>query len=267
MSHKRLKVKSRELLLANSNHLCLVIAVIIAFTLGVMPLIALYLVGDVITEGVFYVIFLATVALLFIPLITGIYRMAGLAHEHKAYGIIDIFYAFSSVENYIRVLLVNLFCLIKLLIPIMAGVVWFAIISLILKNVVGSVWIAAVSAVLVGASTLPLTKRFYAVSFFTLVEEKNFLNAIKLSAHYTKGRAIRLTLVTLKFLPVTILSIIALMVPFVIYNFPFIICLYSVVCGELKREHERENDKIEIMNDKCPKAYAEGVEEINEQHS
>ena len=39
------------------------------------------------------------------------------------------------------------------------------------------------------------------------------------------------------------------MVPFVIYNFPFIICLYSVVCGELKREHERENDKIEIMND------------------
>lgn len=267
MSHKRLKGKSRELLSANSNHLCLVIALIIAFTFGIMLWFALYLVGDFISDGLFAALILLIGFLLFLPLITGIYRMAGLAYGHKDYGIIDVFYAFSSVKNYIRVFLINLLGLVKLLIPVLAGCVWFGVWAVILENISGSEWISAFSAVLVGVITLPPLKRFYAVNYLVCVEDMGVIGAIKLSIRSTKKRSIKLALATAKFLPITVLSVIPIMVPYVIYNFPFRACLYSVICGELKSEYDRENGIIEIKNDKCPETIASGVEEINEQHS
>lgn len=264
MSHKRLKGKSIELLLASSNHFSLVLSVIIAFTLGVMPMMALYLLGDVISDDTFTVLLLLFVIFLFIPLITGIYRMAGLAYWHKEYGIVDVFFAFSSFKNYFRVFLVNAFGIIKNLIPLLAGFIWFGLLAAFLKDVKGAEWIALLSAIAVGMTTLPLVKRFYAVSFLVCVEEMGFVGAIKRSLSYTKGKSIKLALATVRFLPVTVLSFIAIMVPFVVYNFPFRICLYSVICGELKSEYEREHKICEIKNDICPEVISEGVEEINE---
>lgn len=264
MSHKRLKVKSRELMMAESNYFSLLIATIIAFAFGIMPLMVVYLIEDVITEDILLTLIIAFFVFLFVPLVTGIYRMSGLAFSHKEYGIADVFYAFSSVKIYFRVLLVNLFGFIKLLIPFVAGFISFIVFSLLLQGVEDIEWLSFLLAVCVGVLTLPLVKRFYVISYLTCVEDMSFACALKSSVRYTKGKSVRLAFLTLGFLPVTVLSFIAIMVPFVIYVFPFRTCLYSVICGELKRDYERISFNNEIKNDICPEVISEGVEEINE---
>ena len=186
--------------------------------------------------------------------------MAGLAYNHERFGIIDVFYAFSSLKNYFRVLFVDLLGLIKLVISVMVGIIWFAIVSTILENVKGIEPLIALSAVAVALLTLPLGKRFYAVSYLMCTEEMGPINAIKFSWRYTKRRSVKLTILGVRFFFTSLLSILALMVPFLIYNFPFRISLYSVICGELKRDYER---KI-IDENICREAIASGVEEINE---
>ena len=266
MSYKRSKGKAKELLFANGNHFVFVIAFVIAITMCVMPLVALTIVGDVISDGLLGAIFYISLLILFAPLVSGLYRMAGLAYNRKEFGIIDIFYAFSSIKNYFRVLLVDIIVLFKLVIPVLTGLGWFAIWSTVFTSVLGVKPLIAVSAVAVALLTLPLIKRLYAVSYLVCTEEMGVVSAIKCSWRYTKDRSIKLTLAGFSFLPESFLSAIALMVPFLIYNFPFRLCLYSVICGELKRESERKTIN-EFQNDICPEAIASGVEDINEQHS
>lgn len=266
MSHKMIKCKARELLSANENHFIFVISFVIAIAMGVLPLIALWIVGDLISEDIFTAIFLGCLLFLLAPLVTGIYRMSGLAYNHKEFGIADIFYAFSSFKNYLRVLLVDVIGLLKLIIPFFVGIICFSVFSAVFSTVKSITPLIVFLSVLVALLVLPWFKRFYAVSYLVCTEEMKITSAIKYSWRYTKRKSIKLARLDVCFLPMSVLSALALMVPFFIYNFPFRLCLYSVICGELKREAENKKTN-EIQNAICPEIVSSGVEEINEQHS
>ena len=136
--------------------------------------------------------------------------------------------------------------------------------SLILSNIVFIILPFVLTSILL---FLPLCKKFYAVSFLVLGEGEGVFAAIKRSWTCTKGTSMRLSLIELRLLPATVLSLAFLMLPFMLYVFPLRLCLYSVICGDMKNENMRKSDNYKIQNDICPEASAEGVEEINEQYS
>ena len=189
--------------------------------------------------------------------------MAGLAYFHKDYAIIDVFYAFSSLKSYLKAIFVAFLGFLKLIIPASVGLVGYAIVYSILGNANVSTIVAIIVGILVAVVIFVFAGRFYAVSYLIYVEEMTVLDAVKFSFRYTKGVTFRLTLTVARFLPLTLLSFVALMLPFLIYNFPFRLCLYPVICGELKREYERKGQISEIVND-SPTILSAGVEDINE---
>lgn len=267
MSYKRLKGKARELLIANGNNFVFIISFIIAVSMGLLPLLALSFLRDAISEGTFAALFIALILFMLAPLILGVYRIAGLAYNHKEYGITDVFYAFSSVKNYFRAIFVVIIGLLKIIIAGIICIFCYAILSAVFGEVAGIKLPLMLASISVALLTLAFANRFYPLSYLICTKEMGIISAVKNSWRYTKGKTLKLTVLIVRALPVTLLSAIALMVPFMIYNFPFRISLYSVTCGELGRSYENKNIKIEIQNTICPEAIGSGVEEINEQHS
>jgi hypothetical protein len=267
MSYKRLKGKARELLLANGNHFSLVIAFIIVAATCAMSIVALTIINDFIFDGAVTLLLFTFFFFMVSPMLSGLYRMAGFAYPHKEYAIIDVFYAFSTLKNYLRVLFVSLVELLKLIVPAFVGLVGYAILFSILGHTAISALIAVIAGILAAIAVFVFGKRFYAVSYLVYVEEMTVAAAIKNSFRYTKGISLKLTLIGARFLPMTILSFVALMLPFLVYNFPFRLCLYPVICGELKLDYERKSQISEIVNDICPAILSAGVEDINEQDS
>lgn len=268
---RSLKRKARELLYAGQNHLELIISIIIAVTFCVVPIVACYLASEVIDENVLDILLMAIEIFISIPLFSGIYRMIGLAFKNKEYGLIDIFWAFSSIKNYFKVIFMNFISFLKTITPLSIGF----ILSTVAVEILGNLNIMHELAVAIGGMImavevllfLPLCSRFYAVRFLVTVEYCGVIQAVKYSWRLTKRNSVKLTLLNISLWPIALVSVVALLVPFIVYTLPFLICVYTVVCGKLVRADETEKLLIELQNDICPEPIAEGVEEINEQDS
>ena len=265
---KLLKSKALELLCARKNYIELILAFIIASTFCIIPIVVCSLTSELLDETIFTIVLLCIEVFISIPIFSGIYRMIGKACRNKEYGLVDIFFAFTSTRNYFRVIFMNIISFLKYVTPISIGF----ILSITLRDILGNfnilyelvaiivgVFMAAVILVL-----LPLCNRFYAVRFLVTAEDYDIIGAIKRSWRITKRKAIKLTSLNFSLLPILLISVVALLVPLVIYTFPFLICVYSVACRRLLREEETNKILIESQNDICPEADAAGVEEINE---
>lgn len=274
MSHKKirlLKSKARDLLFAGQNHLQFILAFIIVATFCVIPIVTCYLAGELFDEAAITVILLVIEIFVAFPLFSGIYVMVGNASRNKEYGLIDIFFAFSSIKNYFRVIFMNLICFLKYVTPLSIGFIVYTVAAEILGSfnvphelalAVGGIIMTVVIVLL-----LPLCSRFYAVRFLVTVEDLGVIKAVKRSWQITKRNSLKLIFLNISLLPIAILSVAALLVPFVMYTFPFLMCVYSVTCGKLLRADETAKIIIVSQNDICPEVDPEGVEEINEQDS
>ena len=265
------KAKARELLLGNENHIMLILAFVVAIAFCLMPLIACFIMNGVLSEDLLVGIFLILLLLFGVQVFSGIYRMAGLACQIKSYGLTDIFFAFSSIKNYFRVFLVNLIGFFKIVTPFSAGYIIYAVVTGLLSNVNMTdaivQLIGFLGAVAVAISFLPLCSRFYAVRFLVTAKDYGVIKAVKCSCKYTKGNSMRLIGFNLSVIPLIIVSLAALTIPFALYTFPYLISSYSVICAKLIREHENKIIINETKNDISPVEISSGVEEINEQDS
>ena len=66
-SSRLVKAKAKELMLSNENHIKLILAIIIAFTTAVMPIMMLSVIYDYISDDVYNVAFIVLEVLLTAP--------------------------------------------------------------------------------------------------------------------------------------------------------------------------------------------------------
>ena len=268
---KILKSKARELLFAGRNYFELILAFIITTTFCIVPIVICYLTSELFDELYITVLLLAIEIFISLPLFSGIYRMVGMAVQNQGHGLIDIFYAFSSIKTYLKVIFMNFISFLKYVTPVSVSF----IVSSVAAEILGSFNVLHEVAVAIGIILmtvvlllfLPVCSRFYAVRFLVMTEDLGAIKALNSSWRITKHKAVKLTFLNISLMPLTVLSMAALLVPFVMYTFPFLICVYSVTCRKLFRADETQKILIELQNDISPEADAEGVEEINEQHS
>jgi hypothetical protein len=268
---KLLKSKALELLYAGQNHIQFVLALIIAATFCVIPIVICFLASELLDETVLTVLLFVMEIFVAFPLFSGIYCMVGNASRNKEYGLIDIFFAFSSIKNYFRVIFMNLICFLKYVTPLSIGFIMYTVAVEILGSfnvphelALSVGWILIIVSIVL---LLPLCSRFYAVRFLVTVEDLGVIKAVKRSWQITKRNALKLIFLNISLLPLAILSVVALLVPFVVYTFPFLMCVYSVTCGKLLRADETAKIIIVSQNDICSEGNSEDVEEINEQDS
>ena len=252
---RNISAKAKELLFADENYITLILAVIIFALAGVLPIVALYMVSELVDRTILAVGFLAVEILTVAPLFFGLIRIAGLASKKADMGLLDIFFAFDSVKNYLRILLLTLVSILRITTPLAIGY----IVSYLAVNFLGAPsWVMVAGMTVLFVLFLPLNIRLYAVDFLVAADGDGVFRAIKVSWEYTRKNKKFLILYSIENLPLLIASVAAICVPLVIYTIPFLLCAYSISCRKLI---------LLKQNDICPEEKLEGVEEINEQDS
>ena len=256
---RNISAKAKELLFADENYVTLILSVIIFALAGVLPIVALYMMSELVDQTILSVGFLAVEILTVAPLFFGLIRISGLASKKADMGLLDIFFAFDSVKNYLRILLLTLVSILRITTPLSIGFI-LARLAISTFNITGmlSMISTVVLMLLVYALFLPLNIRLYAVNFLVAADGEKIASSIRRSWEYTSKSTVFLLAYSIKMLPLLIASVAAICVPLVIYTIPFLLCAYSISCRKLI---------ILKQNDICPEEKLEGVEEINEQDS
>ena len=269
--------KGRELLHAKRNHLQLIngemfFAIALIFPLIICSLLSFVIENDV-AVTVLYACFAFFTA---VPMLFGIFKMAGCAYHDEIVDQRDVFYAYASFHKYIKAIFLGLINLLKMITPISCGLILGVGLDKVLSvTVLSSELIAFLCIALwlaVAFLLYLIAQRLYAVSYLVVCEDLGVIEAIKYSWKITRGRIWQIMKLRIKLLPLTIVSIAVVCMPLFVYTVPYRLCIYSVVCNKFKKENDRTDspaDRIyiceEILNEISPEEESEGEEEINEQ--
>lgn len=255
-----ISAKSRELLLSDENYITLIFAVIIFAFAIILPFIAYYMAYGAADGVLIFALFIFIELFVSVPILFGSFRIAGLASKKADMGIVDVFFAFCSIKNYFRAIILSFIHIFKIITPLSIGyILAYAVINIFNIPNEWSTWVTVAGLAASFVLFLPLILRFYAVDLLVTADDEGVINAIRLSWGYTRKNIAFLLKYSLKMLPLLIVSIVAVCVPLLVYTLPFLFCAYAIVCRKLILPQKQ--------NDICPEDLSEGVEEINEQDS
>ena len=249
--------KARELLFADGNYVALIFSVMIFALALVLPLVAYYLAYGYVEPTLLFVSLIVLELLVAMPLLFGMFRIAGLASDRVATGLFDLFYAFTSVGSYFKVLLLGFIQIFKHATPISVGYILARLVIYAFKLPIEEMSYLVILFVLASYfACLPLVCRLYAVNMLVMADGVGVIKAVKLSWKYTRANKSFLIVFSLKMLPLLMISIAAILVPLLIYTAPLLFCAYSVICRKLILSLKQNNMR--------PEESPLGLEEINE---
>lgn len=235
-----LRSKAKELMLSGENHIKLILAVIIIFASGVVPILISNMVYNYIEAPWADILLIAFEGLLVIPLWLGILRMATLMAKKNTVSVSDLFFAFSSVRAYFKFLLVGVISLILFVLPI---ILLIFIIGLIMTmEIVGAIELIAQVAVLAFfiALLLPSIWLCCRASLFSAlaVNEKGVIKPFFKSIKKTKRKATEIFVSFVGMFPLLIISVLAILLPLVVYTLPYMLCMYAIGAENLIENNE-----------------------------
>lgn len=256
--------KAKQLLHSGENHIFLILAFIAAVGFAAVPLIITFMLSHFIEDMILVAIMIVMEALVVLPVFLGIYRMAGLACRKECFGIIDIFYPFTSIKMYLRSILLSVINILRISTPISVGFILASVIIFCLKMTSLTYFVTAIIGGAVGfigaLALIPLSFKFYALTYLVVTEEMSVPAAICRSFRMTRGRLWQIVIQRIRIIPLTMISIATICLPLTLYTFPYLVCQYSVSCLRLAKHDTYDL----LLNDIAPAESSAGVEDINE---
>lgn len=231
--HQRMrlcKLKAKELMLSGENHLLLIFSLMI---LGATAIILQLIFSMIYAFFPYLMVDVALYVMTFLieaPLVYGILRVVWRGADGEKCTIADIFEAFYTIGEWWRAILIFIIILIiaaaeifLLAIPLSASE-WMAELSISVK-LADSLGVVGFFAVLFGLALLNCR-----MSLFPMIAVKGLgvFKAIRCSFSLTKGRTFRLWGYHLGFVPLLIVSALAVLVPMLIYTAPYMLCVYAI---------------------------------------
>lgn len=240
-SMRLVKAKAKELMLSGENHLTLIFSLVVTAVSVIIPLCVFSLIYELCPYAWVDAAMLLTEYLVLSPLLYGITSIASGMADGEDRRIVDLFEAFSSLKMYKRSLKFGLAVIVAA-----AALSLLAGLPLTVSGWLESAGLPKWVAVIVGiAGTLASAPTalwlFCRASLFPLlmVREYGVFWAIKRSFVLTKGKGAELFLFALGFLPLVLVSVLAVFVPMLIYTAPYMLCVWAIGAKTIRENNER----------------------------
>ena len=231
--HRRMRLvnaKAKELMLSGENHLVLIFALIVIGVMAVFPELLLSMIYGFIVYPYADIAMAVLGFFLISPLFYGLLYMVSNMADGERCDLHELFDAFASARRFLRSISLGLALLLTAAISVLLIALPIAA-SEWLEEAGAPQWLAAlegiVGTVMASAVVLLLTCR---MSLFPMlaVKEEGVFRAIARSFVLTKGKTFKLVRYALGFLPLVIVSILAVLVPMLIYTAPYMLCAYAI---------------------------------------
>lgn len=224
------KAKAKELMLSGENHLMLIFSIIIIGVTAVMPQLVFSIIYGLFIYPWADVLTAALTFLLVLPIVFGLLSMVKRMADGEKCVISDLFECFCSAEAYFRSLALGFgLVLVAALNAILLAIPF--VLNEWLISLPVDMWIS--DAVSAAALLVALALAFLIdcrLSLFSMlfVQGEGVFRAMAHSVSLTKGRTLRLAVYGLSFLPLVMISIVAVLVPMLIYTAPYMLCAYAI---------------------------------------
>ena len=234
------KLKARELMLSGENHITLILAIIVAGVTAIAPIMSLNMIYMWMSQSVMDALCFAFWTLILLPICMGVLRLACLMAKRQGASSIDVFFAFSSFKTYVKYIGIGIVSLLIFLLPVVPiGVA--ALLRVLLAKLVSVEWILNTAALVSLAATellaiwLSLRLSFYSALALT---GNSVFRPLRQSFWKTRKREGRTACLWLSFLPLALVSIIAILVPMVIYTLPYMLCAYALYALDILENNQ-----------------------------
>ena len=225
-----IKLKARELMLSGENHITLILAIIVATVTAVAPIMILNMIYMWISQGVMDTLLFAFWAFITAPICMGILRLACLMAKRQSTSLTELFYGFSSFRTYVKYLGIAIVSLLVFLLPVVP-IILAALLRVILAKLVSVEWIlnATEWATFIISELLAIWLSCR-LSFYSAlaVSGNRVFRPLRQSFWRTRKKTRKTLRLWLSFLPLAFVSIIAILVPMVIYTLPYMLCAYAL---------------------------------------
>ena len=225
------------LMLAGSNYMTLVFSTVICIATSVIPYMVFALISEFMLPWFSFTVLFLLEFMIFVPMVLGARRVAILASRGTRADIGELFFAFRTLKAYVRSLFLAAFLLIKFLLPIVVALFGSAVMSAMLdmtplagnaSNILSCVFGVALFALMT-----VLISRFYGVAYVMLSDEDGearIRSAIAESFRFCRKRCGFTVLSRIRMLPMTVVSVLLVMIPFVLFAMPYMMFAYGYRC-------------------------------------
>lgn len=231
--HQRMRLvraKAKELMLSGENHLCLIFSLIIICVTAIIPWL---LYGLVYYEVVFplpeIALALAEIILVF-PLLYGLLHITKDMAEGKKNDFRELFCAFSSSEGFFRSIALGIVIALMTAASVLLVALPVAISDWMITLGVPQVLATLECVVGIAGVCVLLALLCCRMSLFPMLVAggAGVFSAIARSFALTRGKTFKLLRFAIGFLPLVLVSVVAVFVPMLIYTAPYMLCAYAI---------------------------------------
>ena len=235
------KAKAKELMLSGENHLTLIFSLIIIAVSAVIPLFVFYLIYEFYPYAWVDAAMIAMEFFVLSPLLYGITSLVSGMADGENCRITDLFEALSGWKAYRRSLKFGAASVISTaLLLLLAGLPLIA--SEWMESAGLPVWSSAIVGIAGALVSFPTVLWLCCrASLFPIlaVKEHGSFQAIRRSFMLTRKKGRKLMLFALGFLPLVLVSVLAVFVPMLIYTAPYMLCVWAIGVKMICENNER----------------------------
>ena len=234
------KAKAKELMLSGANHLTLIFSLVLIAVSATVPLYVFSLIYDFYPYVAVDIAMMVMEVLVMAPLLFGLVSMSAKMADGEACRPADLFEAFSDFKTYKRSLV--FFIVFALILALLVSLVALPFVAAYLMRNAGmhDALIIAVTVAGVIATAFVSILSFCRMSIAPILNAKgeSVLASIKGSFMLTKKKGIKLVCFALGFIPLVLISVVAVFVPMLIYTAPYLLCVWTVGAKMIMENNE-----------------------------
>lgn len=230
------KSEAKELMLAGENHLLLIFSILIVGVTAVVPQYLFGLIYMFFPYAFVDKLLLALTCILEAPFVYGLLRIAMRISNGERCTLADLFEAYSSIGEFWRSLVLVASVILVSCIETFAIALPIAVAN-VLKSSATTSELAATVIKIVGVVAVGIVLLWFnsRILPFPMLYAKGsgIFGAIGRSLRITKKRSFDVLCLQFSLLPLVAVSVIAVLVPLIIYTLPYLICIYAIGVNEL----------------------------------